>query len=170
MTRHPLVVVASATYAAVDLAVVVAPSVVIRRTGELAGIERGYGLDLVVVSLVIGIVHASVSWWSLRRERHAAFRRTDAWIAAFFSLSVLALGPSLLLPMVLLGFVDQHMAMTNRGYPVWALFAGVLLVAVVLAELARRAMFAWLEPERGARARRRRDGSVASVGVGLEPP
>lgn len=169
MRRHPLVTVASASYATTDLAVIVAPSVVLRRSGELAGIDRGHGLDLVVVSLVIGVVHASVSWWSLRRERHAAYRRTDAWIAAFFSLSVLALGPSLLLPMVLLGFVDQHMEMANRGYPVAALFAGVLVAAVVLAEVARRAMFAWLEPERGARARRAAEERTVDHGPASRP-
>ena len=47
MRRHPLVTVASASYATTDLAVIVAPSVVLRRSGELAGIDRGHGLDLV---------------------------------------------------------------------------------------------------------------------------
>jgi hypothetical protein len=150
VNRRIAVALGSLLYAGLDLVVVVAPSVILRSTGTARGIERGYGLDLVVASLVLGVLHAGVSWWSLQDERRTALRRLDAWIAAVVALAVLALSVSLLLPLVLVVFADQHAQLSNAGYPVVGLVTGVLATSMVIAEGARRAMFRWLEGANGA--------------------
>jgi hypothetical protein len=82
----------------------------------------------------------------LRSEERTAVRRADMWIAAFDALVVLMLAATLLPVVVLWGFAEEHASLADRGYPVVALWAGVLLVAIVLAEATGRMVFWWLEP------------------------
>ena len=93
-------------------------------------------------------------------------RRADMWIAAFDALVVLALAATLLPAVVLWGFADEHASIADRGYPVVALWAGVQLVAVALAEVTGRAVFWWLEPHDADPAR---SGGVVGLACDGEP-
>jgi hypothetical protein len=73
-------------------------------------------------------------------------RRGDMWIAAVDALVVLTIAATVLPVSVLWGFADEHASIAHRGYPVVALWAGVQLVAIVLAEVTGRVVFWWLEP------------------------
>lgn len=137
--------VAPPIYAAVDLAVIVAPALVFKFASDRGGLGDADGLDLVAASAVIGSVHAVIAGARLRAEEHTAVRRADMWIAAIDSLVVLAFSATLLPAVVLWGFADEHASIADRGYPVVALWAGVQVVAVSIAELVGRAVFRWLE-------------------------
>jgi hypothetical protein len=75
------------------------------------------------------------------------------WIAAVDALVVLTLAATILPVVVLWGFADEHASLANHGYPVVALWFGVQLAAVVLAETTGRVVFWWLEPHPRARFR-----------------
>src|SRR5699024_4131351 len=115
-----------------------APSLAIKLTADRGGMGDTNGLDLVLTSLVIGVVHARIAGRRLLDEERMAVRRADMWIAAVDALVVLAVGATVLLVAVLHVFVDDHAALANRGYPVFLLWAGVQLVAVALAEATGR--------------------------------
>lgn len=141
--------IAPPLYAAVDFAVIVAPALVFKLASDRGGLGDAKGLDLIVASAVIGAIHAVIAGARLHSEEHIAIRRADMWIAAVDALVVLAIAATLLPAVVLWGFADEHASVANRGYPVVALWAGVLLVAVALAEVVGRAVFWWLEPRGG---------------------
>lgn len=145
MIRRTAGETAAAVYAAVDAAVIMAPGVVLARTGLRSGLTDGHGLDLVAVSASVAVVHAGIAWSRLRSETLTALRPVDVWIAAFDSLVVLALSTTLLMIYVLEAFAGEHAVLINRGWPLLALWSGVLLVAIVLAELTGRALFRWLD-------------------------
>ena len=135
-----------------DLAVIVAPALAFKLAADRGGLGDAKGMDLVVASAVLGTVHAVIAGFRLRSEERTAVRRADMWIAAVDALVVLALAATLLPAVVLWGFADEHASIAHRGYPVVALWAGVQLVAVALAELTGRAVFWWLEPHDAPRA------------------
>ena len=157
-------------YAVADLLVIMAPAVVIKLTADRGGMGETTGLDLVLTSLFIGLVHARIAGRRLLDEERMAVRRADMWIAAIDALVVLALGATILLVAVLHAFVDDHSTLANRGYPVFALWAGVQLVAVAVAEATGRFVFWWLEPHEQrahrrhlARLHRERRGAPAAA-------
>jgi len=156
MSHRVVDAVAPVVYAVIDFAAIMAPSLFIKVAADRGGMASTVGLDLVAASLAIGVPHAVIAWWRLRSEERMAVRRADIWIAAIDGLVVLALGWTLLLLAVLALFVDEHSALANRGYPVIALWAGLLLVAVALAEGVSRFVFWWLEPHAALHRRRRR--------------
>jgi hypothetical protein len=133
-------------YALTAFAVVMAPSVAVWLAASRGGMGRGSGLDLVLASVLIGGWTAALGWRRLRDEERVAVRRGDIWIAALNALVVLAFGATLLLVLLLHGFAEEHSWMANRQYPVIALWAGIQLVAVLLAEGTGRLVFWWLEP------------------------
>jgi hypothetical protein len=149
--------IAPPLYAAVDFAVLVAPAVAFKLASDRGGLGDAKGLDLIVASTLIGAVHAIVAGARLRAEEHTAVRRADMWIAAVDALVVLAFAATLLPAVVLWGFADEHASIAHDGYPVVALWVGVQLVAVALAEIVGRAVFWWLEPRT---APERRDGQA----------
>ncbi len=136
---------AAAAYALADVAVIMAPSVVLASSAYRAGVSGSPGLDLLVASGAVGAVHAVIAWARLRTETRLAARRLDVWIASFNSLVVLAVGVTLLMIIVLEGFAGEHAVLVNEGRPVLALWLGVLLLAVCLSELTGRFLFRWLE-------------------------
>jgi hypothetical protein len=138
--------VAPPIYGAVDLLVIVGPAVAVMVAADRGGIGDTQGLDLVVASTLIGCIHAVVAGRRLASEERVAVRRADMWIAAVDALVVLALGATLLIIAVLLGFSEEHASLADRGYPVVALWAGLQVVAVVAAEVVSRFVFWWLEP------------------------
>lgn len=156
MRRATIDRVAPPIYAAIDFAVVVAPSLAVKAASERGGMGGTEGMDLVAASVVVGAGHAVLAWSRLRSEERMAVRRADLWIAAFDALVVLALGATLPLIAVLYGFADEHASLADLGYPVFALWAGLQLLAVGAAEATGRIVFWWLEPHAARRARRRR--------------
>jgi hypothetical protein len=82
------------------------------------------------------------------------------WISAVDALAVLALGSTVLLLAIFYGFADEHASIADRGYPVVALWTGVQVVAVVMAEATGRFVFWWLEPH--PRTPRRRSADARS--------
>lgn len=146
MKRQTVDRVMPVVYAVVDLAVVMAPSLAIKLASNRGGMGDSRDMDLVFTSAVLGLAHAVLAWARLRSEERIAVRRADMWIAAFDALVVLMLASTLLIVVVLAGFAEEHSAMANRGYPVAALWAGIQLVAMALAEVTGRVVFKWLEP------------------------
>jgi hypothetical protein len=146
MTIHHFDRAIAVVYATVCLLVVLAPAVAVRWATVHGGLGDLDGVDLVVASSLIGTGHAVVAYIRLRDEERTALRRLDMWIASLNALVVLALGATLLIVQVLTTFADEHQSLANRGYPVVALWAGVQLVAVALAEATGRLVFWWLEP------------------------
>lgn len=144
--RHGLELAGVAVYALVDWLVIMAPALAIEFAGDRGGLGDTEGLDLLGASAVIATVHAIVAARRLRDEERMAVRRADAWIASIDALVVLALGTTLLVLVGLVSFPDEHAALANRGYPVVLLWAGLQIVAVVLAEMTGRLVFRWLEP------------------------
>jgi Kef-type K+ transport system membrane component KefB len=145
VTRRQLNRVAAGVYAVVDVAVLLAPSIVLADAAQKGGLTGAHGIDLVIASAVVGLLHAGVAYRRLVDENRLAARRVDVWIAAVDSLVVLALAATLLLIAVLGGFAAQHAVVVNRGWPVVWLWVGVQLGAVVIAELTGRTVFRWLE-------------------------
>lgn len=136
----------AAVYAAACFGAVLAPALAVRWAVFRSDIGGVAGRDLVAASVCVGAGQAAVAWARLRCEERTAARRSHIWIASLNALVVLALSSSLLVLAVLRLFADEHAAIVDRGLPVVALWAGLQLVAVALAELAGRAVFWWLEP------------------------
>lgn len=148
MRRHHHIVdtVAPPIYAIIDFLVIVAPAMALKIASDRGGMGDTKGMDLVAASVVLGVIHAVVAGSRLLDEERKAVRRADMWIAAVDALVVLAIAATLLPVVVLWGFADEHSSIANSGYPVVALWAGVQLVAVALAEVTGRVVFWWLEP------------------------
>lgn len=146
-----------ATFAVLDLAVIVAPSLVLAGAAEKGGLAGAHGLDLLVVSTLLGASHAALVWNRLRRQLLPHSRTADVLIATLNATVVLALATTTLLLVVLGGFAPQHAVLVNRGWPVVALWIGMHLSAMALAELTRTQLLRWLDPPRNdtssARAR-----------------
>jgi hypothetical protein len=138
--------IAPVVYAAVDFAVILVPALALKVAADRGGMGDLNGMDLVLASAGLGLVHAIVAGTRLRSEERMAVRRADMWIAAMDALVVLALTATLLPIIVLWGFADEHASMADRGYPVVALWLGIQIVAVGIAELTGRFVFWWLEP------------------------
>ena len=146
MRREFVDTVAPPLYAALDFLVVIAPAMAVKLAADRGGMGDTKGRDLVVASAVLGAVHAFVAGSRLQTEERIAVRRADMWIAALDALVVLALAATLLPVVVLWGFADEHSSLADRGYPVVALWTGLQLAAVLLAEATGRIVFWWLEP------------------------
>lgn len=153
MRRQVADAIAPPIYAAVDFLVILAPALAVKLASDRGGMGDTKGLDLVLASTALGIVHAVVAGARLRSEERTAVRRPDMWIAAVDALVVLTVAATILPVLVLWGFADEHASLANHGYPVVALWAGVQAVAVVLAEAAGRFVFWWLEPHPRSRFR-----------------
>lgn len=154
MRREVVDTLAPPLYGVVDFLVIVAPALTLKVAADRGGMGDAKGLDLVVASTVLATVHAIVAAERLRDEERVAVRRADMWIAAFDALVVLTVAATILPVVVLWGFADEHASIANRGFPVVALWAGVQVVAVALAEVTGRVVFWWLEPHPRRRARR----------------
>jgi len=138
--------VAPPVYAAVDFGVILVPALAVKLAADRGGMGDTTGVDLLLASTALGVVHAVLAWSRLREEERIAVRRADMWIAAIDALVVLALGATVLLIAVFYRFADEHASIADRGYPVVALWLGLQLVAVLLAEVTGRLVFRWLEP------------------------
>ncbi len=146
MRRQLVDRIAPPIYGAIDFGVILLPAVAMKVISDRGGMGDTEGIDLLIASTVLGIVHGVVAWSRLLNEERIAVRRADMWIAATDALVVLTLAATLLPVAVLWGFADEHASIANRGYPVVALWVGVQGVAVALAEVTGRVVFWWLEP------------------------
>lgn len=166
ITRKSGVRAVLVVFAALDLMVIAAPSVVIALAARKGGLPGAHGLDLVIASTVLGAAHAWFVSARLRRELRHGARVNDEIIAALNSLVVLALGATGLFILVLGGFAPQHAALINRGWPTLGLWIGVTFAAVLLAEVARSQILRWLEPELSAkRTPEKTSGKEARTGA-----
>jgi hypothetical protein len=147
MTRRIVDHLVAAVYAAACFGAVLAPALAVRWAVFRSDIGGVGGRDLVAASVIIGAAHATVAWTRLRCEKRTAARRSHIWIASLNALVVLAFSASLLVLGVLAHFADEHAAITNRGFPTVAVWSGLQLVAVALAEITGRLVFWWLEPQ-----------------------
>jgi hypothetical protein len=154
---HSLELLGVVVYAFVDWLVIMAPALAIQLSADRGGVGDIEGLDLLLASMLIATLHAVVAARRLRDEERIAVRGADVWIASLDALVVLALSTTLLVVAVLASFPDEHAALASRGFPVVALWVGIQLVAVVLAEATGRLVFWWLEPHRGRRIGRELD-------------
>jgi hypothetical protein len=145
-TRRTVDHLVAAVYAAACFAAVLAPALAVRWTVFRTDIVGVAGRDIVAASVVVGVGHAAVAWTRLRCEKRVAARRSHIWIASLNALVVLALSASLLVLGVLERYADEHAAIAHRGLPVVALWSGLQLVAVAMAEATGRVVFWWLEP------------------------
>ncbi len=145
MIRRAAAEAAAVAYALADVAVIMAPSVVLSSSAYRSGVSGSPGLDLVLASALVGAGHAVIAWARLRSEVRVAARRLDVWIASFDALVVLAVGVTLLMVMILEGFAGEHALLINEGWPVLGLWFGVLLLAVGVSEITGRLLFRWLE-------------------------
>lgn len=153
MRREVVDAVAPPVYAAIDFLVVLAPALAVKVAADRGGMGDTQGLDLLVASGALGVVHAVIAGARLRSEERTVVRRPDMWIAAVDALVVLTLAATVLPVVVLWGFADEHASFANRGYPFGLLWGAVQGVAVVLAEATGRFVFWWLEPHPRSRFR-----------------
>ena len=153
MRRQVVDAIAPPVYAGIDFLVVLAPALAVKAAADRGGMGDTQGIDLLLASGALGVVHAVIAGARLRSEERTVVRRPDMWIAAFDALVVLALAATILPVVVLWGFADEHASLANHGHPVVALWLGVQVVAVVLAEVTGRFVFWWLEPHPRARFR-----------------
>lgn len=139
--------VAAAGYAALVVAVLVAPSLVLDDATARGGAARGPGFDLVVVSALIGVAYAGAMLRSLARHGRDGERAADWWLSALHGLLVLALAASALPAAVLHTTSPLHARVVDAEWPVLLAWAAVLAVAMVMAEGARRWSLRWLAAE-----------------------
>jgi hypothetical protein len=137
-------------YALVDWAVIMAPSLAVKVAADRGGMGTSKGLDLIIASAAVATPHALIAARRLQIEERLAERRADVWIAAVDALVVLALATTSLVLVIFVGFAEEHALLAERGFPVVALWVGLQLVAVGLAELTARLVFWWLEPRAAA--------------------
>jgi hypothetical protein len=157
VTRATVDRYAPPVYALLSAGVLLSPAIAVTLSSEHGGMREAADADLLFASGAIGVALAVLSMTRLRSEENTVVRRPDMWIAALDSLVVLMFFATLLPLVVLWGFPDEHATMAQRGYPVVALWAGVQVIAILLAEATGRFVFWWLEPhERRASNPRRR--------------
>ena len=154
MIRQLVDDLAPSIYAAIDFTVILAPALAVKLASDRGGMGDAEGVDLIVASTILGLVHAALAWVRLRSEKRIAVRRADMWIAALDALVVLAFGATMLLVAIFYGFADEHASLVDRGYPVVVLWVGVQLVAIAAAEGTGRIVFWWLEPHDPITSRR----------------
>jgi hypothetical protein len=170
VTRTQLTRVGIVAYGVVDWIVIMAPSLAVKLAAQRGGMGSSEGLDLVVASAAIATPHAVIAARRLRFEERTAVRQLDTWIANVDALVVLALATTSLVLTVLLGFAEEHALLANRGFPVVALWLGLQLAAVALAEIVGRVVFWWLEPHESRGSRESHDGDVAEHRGGTRQP
>ncbi|MGY1824881.1 hypothetical protein [Blastococcus sp. SYSU DS0541] len=155
---------AAALYGLAALAVVVAPALIIDSTATGGGVAPTWqALDLLAVSAVLGLGYGIVCFRRLRRQSTETRSRPNAWIAAGHALVALALLSSLLLAVVLHELGSLQAPLAGQEWSLLALWGGVQLVAIVVAEAVERGVFRWLVgPERRAQAAA--PGGAATVG------
>ena len=170
MRRRTVDLVAAPVYAAIDFAVIMAPSLALKAAADDGGMGGSTGIDLVLASLAVAAPHSVVAWARLRSEERMAVRRADLWLASVNALVALALGATLVLMGVLYGFTDEHASLADQGYPVVALWFGLLVAAVMMAELVGRFLFWWLEPHESRRLRQARRQGLPGVPGGVAIP
>jgi peptidoglycan biosynthesis protein MviN/MurJ (putative lipid II flippase) len=138
----------AAGFALAGFAVILAPALFMR----VGILDAGVGSvddDILIASVLVGLVHAVLAWYRLRDKERTRQRRAHVWIASLDALVVLALSASLLLLAVLISFPDELVSLGNRGFTVVTMWAAIQLVAVLLAETTARVVFWWLEPREG---------------------
>lgn len=145
MSRRPGRESAVAVYAIAVVAAVLAPALVVARTGAEGGAgDPGWPLDVLLVSVLIGIGYALVASRRLRRRAAGAESAANAWIAAMNALVALALFCTGFVTMALHELGGLRTDVADARGAVSALWCGCLLLAVAAAEALDRILFRWL--------------------------
>ena len=136
---------AAAVYALAVCVAVLAPALVLARTASGGGAGRmAWPADVLVVSALIGGGYAVAAHRRLRRRVRHAGSTTNTWIAALDALVVLALCCTGILTVILHELGGLRADVGNVRGAVVVLWGVLLLVAVVVTEVADRALFRWL--------------------------
>lgn len=149
-------------FAALHVAVLVAPAAMLALAANKGGMPAAHGWDLVAASTAVGLVHGRTVARRLRRELRRSARPLDAWIAAGNGLIVLAAFATALFFLLLGGYAPELAAAVNKGWHVLVAWTILQLVAVAVAEATHRELFRWLRPATPP------DGSDPARGTGSE--
>ncbi|CCG04888.1 hypothetical protein [Blastococcus saxobsidens] len=145
---------AAALYGLAALGVVVAPALILDSTATGGGVAPSWqAWDLLAVSAVLGLGYGVVCYRRLRRQSTMTRSRPNVWIGAAHALVALALLSSVLLAVVLHQLGDMQAPLAGQEWTLLALWGGVQLLAIAVAEAVERGVFRWLtSPERRAAA------------------
>lgn len=136
---------AAAVYATAVVAVMTVPTVLLTHTahrGSATPSWREYAL--VAVTLTVGAGYGAVAYRRLSRTPAPAGNRGDGWLAAIGALAVLALLTPALLGVTLYRLGPLQAPLADRPALLFLTWAIVHLIAVAVAELARRLLLRWL--------------------------
>ncbi|MDK3256066.1 hypothetical protein [Blastococcus capsensis] len=145
---------AAALYGLAALGVVVAPALILDSTAAGGGVAPSWqALDLLAVSAVLGLGYGVVCYRRLRRQSTMTRSRPNVWIGAVHAFVALALLSSVLLAVVLHQLGNLQTPLAGQEWTLLALWGGVQLLAIAVAEAVERGVFRWLtSPERRAAA------------------
>lgn len=144
MTRRTA---AAAAYGALVVAALAAPGLAFDAATARGGAARAQGIDLILVGVAVGVLYVSFLQRFLRGATPRA-EQIDRWLSAVHGLVTLALAASLLPAVALHESVRLHARIVDAEWPVLAAWAGVLGLAVGLAEIVRRGSLRWLRAGR----------------------
>ena len=144
----------AAAYGVAAAALVAAPAAILDSTAAGGGVAPTWqALDLLAVSVVLGMGYGVVSFRRLRRQATMTRSRPNVWIAALHALVALALLSSLLLAAVLHQLGSLQAPLAGQEWTLLVLWGGVQVLAIAAAEGVERGVFRWLtSPERRAAA------------------
>ncbi len=138
--------VAVLVLALAHLGVLVTPALVLAAAADKGAVPGTHGTALFAASAVVGTGHA-IATMLRARNPHDVRHARNLFIAAFDGLVVLALLSTLLLFIALGAYAPLGIVLVNRGWSVLVAWVGAQVVAVLVAERTRGAVFAWLEAE-----------------------
>lgn len=144
---------AAVLLAVAHLGALLAPAAILAVTADKGGMAGYGGYDLLVVSAVIGLVHAAVVAVRLRLARRRV-GLTNALLAGIDGLLVVTLVATGLLFVVLGTQGPWGAVLVNEGVPLLVLWVVVQAVAVLLGEAVQRGVARWLDrdPQAGTDA------------------
>lgn len=131
-------------FTALHVVVLVGPALVLAVAADKGGVPGAHGFGLLLTSAIIAVVYSAAVWQRLRRQLLTGRAATNACIAAFDALVVLAVMVTALLFVVLGAYAPFAVLLINRGWPVVALWGVVQLLGVAAAEIVRGAVLRWL--------------------------
>lgn len=132
-------------YALVAAAALVAPAAVLAQAARVGGIAPSLqALDLLMVSALVATGYAFLAWRRLRRQEDEASSQLNVALAAVNGLAVLSVLASLLTIGVLHELGALRAVVADQEWALLLMWAGVQVLAVVVAEAVERRVFNWL--------------------------
>lgn len=134
----------SVAFGALVLGAIAAPAVVFDASTASGGAARAAGVDLLLISAVVGLPYAAFLQDRLRTSSSRAEGPVNTWLSAVHGLVVLSLAASALPAGVLHASARLHARLVDAEWPVLLAWAGMLGAAVLLGEGTRRLSLRWL--------------------------